>query len=55
MIQGAIFGAVGGHDVLAGVLYCAGTTAIAYRTLKMFQDLPAQGPHLKEADRSVFA
>jgi hypothetical protein len=40
MIEGAIFGAIGGHDVLAGVLYVAGTTAVAHRTLKMFQDLP---------------
>jgi hypothetical protein len=49
MIQGAIFGAIGGHDVLAGVLYVAGTTAIAHRTLKMFQDAPApDGRTLKE-------
>jgi len=41
MIQGAIFGAVGGHAVLACILYFAGTTAIAYRTLQMFQNLPA--------------
>jgi hypothetical protein len=41
MIQGAIFSAVGGHDILAGLLYFAGTAAIAYRTLRMFQDLPA--------------
>jgi hypothetical protein len=41
MIQGAIFAALGGHDVLAGLLYVAGTTAIAYRVLKMFQDVPA--------------
>ena len=41
MIQGAIFGAVDGHDILAGLLYFAGTAAIAYRTLQMFQDLPA--------------
>jgi hypothetical protein len=41
MIQGAIFGAIGGHDVLAGVLYVAGTTTIAHRTLRMFQDAPA--------------
>jgi len=41
MIQGALFGAVGGHAVLAGLLYFAGTTAIAYRTLQMFQNLPA--------------
>ncbi len=40
MIQGAIFSAVGGHDILAGLLYFAGTAAIAYRTLRMFQDLP---------------
>ena len=41
MIQGAIFSVVGGHDILAGLLYFAGTAAIAYRTLRMFQDLPA--------------
>lgn len=41
MIQGAIFGAVGGHAVLAGLLYLVGTAAIAYRTLQMFQNLPA--------------
>jgi hypothetical protein len=41
MIQGAIFGAVGGHDLLAGLLYFLGTVAIAYRSVKMFQDLPA--------------
>jgi hypothetical protein len=41
MIQGAIFGALGDHAVLAGLLYFAGTTAIAYRTLQMFQNLPA--------------
>jgi len=41
MIQGAIFSAVDGHDILAGLLYFAGTAAIAYRTLRMFQDLPA--------------
>ena len=40
MIQGAIFSAIGGHDILAGLLYFAGTAAIAYRTLQMFQDLP---------------
>jgi hypothetical protein len=41
MIQGAIFGAIGGHAVLAGLLYFAGTAAIAFRTLQMFQGLPA--------------
>jgi hypothetical protein len=41
MIQGAIFGAVDGHAVLAGLLYLLGTAAIAYRSLRMFQDLPA--------------
>jgi len=41
MIQGAIFSAVGGHAILAGLLYLAGTAAIAYRTLQMFQALPA--------------
>jgi hypothetical protein len=41
MIQGAIFGAVGGHTVLAGLLYFAGTTAVGYRTLQMFQNWPA--------------
>jgi hypothetical protein len=41
MIQGAIFGALSEHAVLAGLLYFAGTTAIAYRTLQMFQNLPA--------------
>jgi len=41
MIQGAIFGAVGGRTVLAGLLYFAGTAAIAFRTLQMFQDSPA--------------
>ena len=41
MIQGAIFGALGDHAVLAGLLYFAGTSAIAYRTLQMFQNLPA--------------
>ena len=40
MIQGAIFSAIGDHDILAGLLYFAGTAAIAYRTLHMFQDLP---------------
>ncbi len=40
MIQGAVFGAVGGHAVLAGLLYFAGTAVIAYRTLQMFQGLP---------------
>jgi hypothetical protein len=40
VIQGAIFGAVGGHAVLAGLLYLVGTAAIAYRALQMFQDLP---------------
>ncbi len=49
MIQGAIFCALGGHDVLAGVLYVAGTTAIAHRALKMFQDVPVLDGHpLKE-------
>jgi hypothetical protein len=49
MIQGALFGAIGGHDVLAAALYVAGTTAIAHRTLKMFQDVPAMdGLPLKE-------
>src|SRR5579864_1311741 len=41
MIQGAIFSAVDGHDVLASLLYLLGTTALAYRALRMFQDLPA--------------
>ena len=41
MIQGAVFSAVDGHDILAGLLYFASTAAIAYRTLQMFQDLPA--------------
>jgi hypothetical protein len=41
MIQGAIFGAVGGHAVLAGLLYLVGTAVIAFRALQMFQDLPA--------------
>jgi hypothetical protein len=41
MIEGAIFGAVSRHDVLAAVLYFAGTSAIAYRTLQLFQNLPA--------------
>jgi hypothetical protein len=41
MIQGAIFSAVDGHDILAGLLYFAGTAAIAYRSLQMFQDLSA--------------
>src|ERR1700676_1571853 len=36
MIQGAIFSAVDGHDILAGLLYLAGTAAIAYRTPHMF-------------------
>src|SRR5579864_6151514 len=40
MIQAAI-GAVDGHAVLAGLLYLLGTAAIAYRALRMFQDLPA--------------
>ena len=40
MIEGAIFGAVSGHDILAALLYCAGTAAIAYRTLQLFQNLP---------------
>ncbi len=49
MIQGATFAAFDGRDVLAGVLYVTGTTAIAYRVLKMFQDTPAlDGPTLKE-------
>jgi hypothetical protein len=49
MIQGAIFGVVGGHDVLAGVLYIAGTTAIAHRTVKMFRDAPtSDGDTVKE-------
>jgi hypothetical protein len=41
MIQGAIFSAVDGHEILAGLLYFAGTAAIAYRSLQMFQDLSA--------------
>lgn len=41
MIQGAIFSAVGGHAILAGLLYLAGTAAIGYRSLQMFQDLSA--------------
>jgi hypothetical protein len=41
MIEGAIFGAVSRHDVLAAALYFAGTSAIAYRTLQLFQNLPA--------------
>ncbi len=41
MIQGAIFSAVGGHAILAGLLYFAGTAAIGYRSLQMFQDLSA--------------
>ena len=41
MIQGAVFGALGDHAVLAGLLYFTGTTAIAYRILQMFQNLPA--------------
>jgi hypothetical protein len=49
MIQGAAFAAFDGRDVLAGVLYVTGTTAIAYRVLRMFQDTPAlDGPRLKE-------
>ena len=40
MIEGAIFGAASGHDVLAALLYCTGTAAIAYRTLQLFQNLP---------------
>lgn len=40
-IQAAIFSAVGGHDILAALLYFAGTAALAYRTLQMFQDLSA--------------
>jgi hypothetical protein len=39
-IQGAIFGAVDGHAILAGLLYVVGTMAFAYRALQMFQDLP---------------
>jgi len=41
MIQGAIFSAVDGHDVLAGLLYLLGTAAIGHRALRMFQDSPA--------------
>ena len=41
LIEGAIFGAVSHHDVLAAGLYFAGTSAIAYRTLQLFQNLPA--------------
>jgi hypothetical protein len=41
MIQGAIFSAVDGHDVLAGLLYLLGSVAIGHRALRMFQDLPA--------------
>jgi len=41
LIEGAIFGAVSRHDVLAAGLYFAGTSAIAYRTLQLFQNLPA--------------
>jgi len=49
MIQGATFAAFDGRDVLAGVLYLTGTTAVAYRVLKMFQETPAlDGPTLKE-------
>jgi hypothetical protein len=40
-IQGAVFVAVGGHAVLAGLLYLVGTVAIAYRTVHLFQDVPA--------------
>ena len=40
-IQGAMFSAVGGHAVLASLLYLVGTVAIAYRTSNLFQDLPA--------------
>ncbi len=49
MIQGAIFSAVDGHDILAGLLYFAGTAAIAYRTWQLFQDLSAH--HLRELRR----
>ncbi|GEM_PF-6894067 len=40
IIQGSIFGAVDGHPVVASLLYLLGTTAFAYRALRMFQDLP---------------
>jgi hypothetical protein len=43
MIQGAIFSGVDGRTALAGLLYVAGTTAIAYRVLQMFLSLPFAG------------
>jgi hypothetical protein len=42
MIQGAIFADIGGRTTLAGLLYVAGTMAIAYRILQMFQNLPGR-------------
>jgi hypothetical protein len=45
MIQGAIVVAVGDHDVLAGLFYVAGTSAIACRMLQMFQHLPTRSHH----------
>jgi hypothetical protein len=41
-IQGALFAALGEHLLLSGLLYLAGTCAIAYRAFQMFQEWPEQ-------------
>jgi uncharacterized membrane protein YgcG len=41
-IQGALFAAIGDHLLLSGLLYLAGTCAIAYRAFQMFQEWPEQ-------------
>ena len=53
MIQGAIFSAVGDRDILAGLLYLAGTVAIAYRALQMLQDFPT--PNHRDPSRRILA
>jgi len=41
LIQGAICAAIGGYIVLAGLVYVLGTAAIAYRGMRMLQQVPA--------------
>lgn len=51
MLQGAIFAALDGRVALAALLYLAGTTTVAYRSVQMFRDLPAIGE--RSSTRSV--
>ena len=40
LLQSAMFAVISGHDVVAGLSYLFGTTAMAYRTFQMFRAAP---------------